>query len=436
MLAVLLVATAIAGPAILLRAFCVGRSCERGAVANTAVPYCSLPDPVRRLVTAGFRDGRSPHVMAVTGATPVRNGAAVSDPAVTWPSVEQRQPDFVPLVFYGEAVAGGGTVPPGTELDDVAPTVARLIGLDRPHPEVRSGEAIEGLAEGGEGPRLVLEVVWKGVGTEDLKARRQAWPNLLSLLRDGAGTLDAQVGSLPLDPAAVLTTIGSGGLPQDHGITGTLVRNDEGRVVSAWGKGAPFSVIAALGDDLDELLRQEPRIGLVGTDPSDRGIIGGNWYVEGDKDDLALAPRPKRAVAEAVSLLRSGYGGDATPDLLAVVLGGPVAGMDGALGELVKVAEDVSDGSAAVVVTSSGSGGSRAGSLSAEEVEQEVERRAGPVIEATALGGLFVDQEALAATGISEDRIVTALRDLRDPLGRPLMGDVFPSIAVTFARYC
>jgi hypothetical protein len=255
-------------------------------------------------------------------------------------------------------------------------------------------------------------------------------------MKEGVGTLEAEVGSLPLDPAAVLTTIGTGGLPQQHGITGSLVRNDEGRVVRAWGRGAPFSVIAALGDDLDELLRQEPRIGLVAADPSDRGIIGGNWYIEGDTDDVAMASRPDRAGAEAVRILRSGYGTDAIPDLLAVTLQGPVSVLDRVLGELVEAANRASGGSAAVVVTSTGTGGSAAGSVPVEELEREVERRTGPVIEASALGGLFVDQEALASSRISEDRVVSALRDLRAPDGTRLMADVFPSIAVSFARYC
>jgi hypothetical protein len=38
--------------------------------------------------------------------------------------------------------------------------------------------------------------------------------------------------------------------------------------------------------------------------------------------------------------------------------------------------------------------------------------------------------------GTSEDRVVTALRELRDPGGGLVMADVFPAIAVTFARYC
>ena len=62
----------------------------------------------------------------------------------------------------------------------------------------------------------------------------------------------ATAGSLPLDPTAVETTIGTGGLPSQHGITGTWVRNAQGRLVRAFGPGAPTPVIAALGDDLDQ----------------------------------------------------------------------------------------------------------------------------------------------------------------------------------------
>ena len=427
-----LAALAVAAPAVVLRVLCVGRACpERGAGAEP-VPFCSLPSATRDLLAAGFRDGRGPHVMVVAGDTPVVGGDAAGLPPVAWPSAEPNDGERVPLAFAGTGVDRRATVPEGTRLDAVAPTVAELIGLDRPHPGVRSGEPIPGVAAG-PGPRLVLLVVLKGVGSADLNARE--WPNLRALLSRGAGTLRAEVGSLPLDPAAVEATIGTGGLPSDHGITGALVRDDRGEVVTAWGPRTPFSVIATLGDDLDELNDQAPRIGLVGTEVWDRGLIGGTWYVGNDRDDVVLERRPARQVETAAELLASGFGRDEVPDLLAVAMEGPPARLDRALGELTRLAGGAHGGPAAIVVTATGAATSEPG-VDAAEVVANLRAELGPVVEAAAVGGLFLDGQAMEAAGVTDDRIVRTMRRLAGPGGGSLFHDVFPQIAVTFARYC
>jgi hypothetical protein len=69
-------------------------------------------------------------------------------------------------------------------------------------------------------------------------------------------------------------------------------------------------------------------------------------------------------------------------------------------------------------------------------VEGQVEQVAGPVIEASALGGLFLDQSALAETGTTEDRVLRAVRAVQGDAGEAVFADAFPAIAVTFARYC
>ncbi|MGH2696466.1 MAG: hypothetical protein ACRDIW_05715 [Actinomycetota bacterium] len=429
-----LVALALAAPAVALRVLCVGRACPERTGPPEPVPFCSLPAETRDLLAAGFRDGRGPHVLAVTGETPVVGGDGSGVPPVAWPGVGPDDAGRVPLAFAGAGVAPGAEVPEGATLDVVAPTVAELIGLDRPHPGVRSGRAIPGVA-GGPAPRLVVLVVWKGVGSQSLEARPDAWPNLRGMVRGGAGTLQARVGSLPLDPAAVEATVGTGALPSDHGITGALLRNDVGEMVTALGPGSPFSVIAALGDDLDELRDQAPRIGLVGTTEWDRGLIGGTWYLENDRDDVILERRPDRQVAAAAELVASGYGRDDVPDLLAVAMEGPLAKLDQTLGRLIRLADRAVGGRAATVVTATGATGP-AGGVGAGELLTELRTDLGPVVEAAGVGGFFLDTEAMAAEGIAGDRVVRAIRQLAGPGGGSLFDDVFPQIAVTFARYC
>lgn len=440
--ALLVAALAVAVPAIVLVAVCAGRACERAAPSTVRVPFCSLSPQVRDLVHAGFRDGRSPHVMAVTGARPVIGGSEI--PGVPWPSANDPRGDTVPLVFATWSSQGTEArflpdVPDGTRLDAVAPTIADIIDLDRPHPGVRSGQALPRSGQPdapGERPRLVLLVVWKGIGSRQIDLARL--PRLHSLFMAGTGTGLARVGSLPVDPAPVLATIGTGGLPSDHGITGSLVRNDRGEVVRAFGPGSPFSVIAALGDDLDELRGQEPRIGLVGTEVTDRGLIGHNWYLDHDKDDVVVTGKPARQVVAARDVLTSGYGDDAVPDLLAVAMRGPLLELDEALGSLLDAAGGATDGSVLAVVTATGSNGSStARGVAAASVDRDIRRALGAdVIEAIAVGGFFLDQEALERTGITDDRVMEALRDVERSGDAPLFADVFPQVAVTFAKYC
>ena len=426
-------AAAVALPAAVLAGLCLGKACERNEQAQGRVPFCSLPQDLRSLIVNGFRDGRSPHILAVAGRLPL-----TSPLEGTWPSID-TVPDSVPLVFAGTGVSDGAEVPAGTTLDAVAPTLEGIMGLRRPHPGVRSGEAIEGVASG-ETPRLVVLVALKGVSSRGLERRPQTWPVLRELIEDGAGTLDAQLGSLPEDPSATITTIGTGALPRDHGITGAVVRNEKGRAVEAWSERSPFSVVAALGDDLDEIEGQLPKIGLVATRPSERGLIGGNWYIEHDRDDFVVSStgNPGMQTAEAERLLASGYGSDPTTDLLAVVMGtGNPGEVDAALGRLLIAAERASGGSFAIAVTSSGpdwpdpSEGFRV-----SNIEAAVERALGDVIEVSTPGGFHLDQEEMTRTGLSDDRVVNALRGLDGPEGEPLFADVFPAIAVTFARYC
>lgn len=432
MLFALIVAGLVAAPAAILAGLCFGNACTRSDTGHARVPFCSLPVDLRSSIASGFRDSRSPHVLAVTGRTP-----AVESSGMRWPSIDDARLPDVPLVFAGTGVATGTEVPSGAVLDSLAPTLAEIIGLRRPHPGVRTGDAISGLASGAP-PRLAVLVVWKNVSSRELDRRPQIWPVLRGLMEDGAATMEASAGSLPTDPAAILATIGTGALPLDHGITGSRVRNDHGEVVAPWSEDAPFSVVAALGDDLDEIQDQAPRVGLVGTNVTDQGLIGGNWYLDHDRDDAIIEPDLASQATKAAGLLASGYGADATTDLLGVVMEGPVPKLDASLGTILESAKAASNGSVVLAVTTTGSAPFRASdAFPVTDVEQQVTAKIGTdVIEATTPGGVFIDQEAMTRTGLSDDRVVTALREVTDAAGKPVFEDVFPAIAVTFAKYC
>jgi hypothetical protein len=416
----------IALPAAVMRAFCVGESCDASEAAAARVPFCSLPDDLRSLVGAGYREGRSPNVLAVAASSGVAVGRG--DDRVAWPEVDSRAA-AVPVVFHGQGVDPSGEIPAGMGLDRIAPTIADIIQLRRAHPEVRSGLPVSGIASG-RPPRLVLEVVLKGAGTATL----QDWPTLEALMEAGASTTEARVSSLPLDPAAALATIGTGGLPRQHGITGAHVRSETGRLVEAWGPRSPPSIIATLPDDLDQRLHGRARIGLIADAPSDQGLIGGNWYVSNDRDDVVFTGD---VVSTARRLLRRHYGRDDVTDFLAIALGAGADSRDAELGALVSAAEAASGGSLLTVVTATGESTPSQQMIGARTMSLQLEAELGAdVIEDIAVGGLFIDQDVLARNEISEDEVVGALRNLETADGRPILADAFTGIAVSFARYC
>lgn len=375
-----------------------------------------------------------------------RNG-----PVPPWPSSDLGGAR-VPIAFAGEGVARMN-IPRGTTVTDIAPTLADIIDFERPFPEVRSGEPIAGVAAG-QSPRLLLQVILKGLGSNDLEAQPDAWPFLRGLMDEGAATMDGDTGSLPLDPAAVVSTVGTGGSPSQHGITGEFVRSDEGRLVGSFSDGADSPVIATLADDLDEELGQRPLIGLVGATATDRGATGGEWYGSAsDVDEVVIAPGDQ--VGPAVALLegnsgereRAGrvggdevFGADGVPDLVSVVMEGDIPRLDRGLKRIVTAAEEAAGGSVALAVTATGSTtvdrGTAADIVPGAGIARDLDAAVGErVVEAAVPGGVFLDQSALTELELSEDVVIDELERLRGPEG-DLFEDVFPAIAVTFARYC
>jgi hypothetical protein len=433
---ILLVALAAIGiPAGVLRAVCAGRSCDEAPGGAARVPFCPLPAALKEELASGYREGRSPDVLGVAGATAVFTDVAGA--RVPWPALDTFSGSRVPIVFSGTGVSAGSSVPDELTLDGIAPTVAEIIGFERPFPDVRSGVAVQGVANG-ERPALVLLVAWRSIGSAELEDHPGEWPFLARLLETGAGTLDGDAGSLPLDPAATIATIGTGGVPSQHGVTGSFVRNDEGEVVPAFGEGAPVPVIATLADDLDKATAQRSVVALVASDGLDRGLIGGEWYQEHDADDVVVA-RGNDAVGAARSMLADGLGADAVPDVLGVVLSGGPPRLDHRTREIVLAARGATGGSVLVVVAGTGTWERSRLAVSDTVLVDAVEAAVpgdAPAVAATVAGGIFLDRDALTAAEVTGQVAVDALLGVTAPGGRAMMADAFQGFAVSFARYC
>jgi hypothetical protein len=447
-LAVLLLAFGVIGlPAAVMRIGCVGDSCRSTAVAAAPVPFCSLPADLRELISAGTSETRSPDVMAVAASTPV-----VSDVSrgveVPWPSVDeaQRSAMAAPLWFVGRGI-DGGRLPRDLTFDRVAPTLSELLGVRRPHPDVRSGTSIPGVTQPGATTPLVVLIVWKGIGTDQEPRFRLSadlvgaspTAQLASSNGDGSTFVEgrrvsylrgvkwavgsATAGSLPLDPTAVEATIGTGGLPSQHGIVGTEIRNKAGDVVAAFGPHSPQPVIATLGDDLDRATGGRARIGLIASSIGDAALTGDDWYhdhVGSIVDRTAHVAAGGRV--DVASFLADGWGSDQVPDLLAIGLAGTASSDERATNAVQsQVLRAVPD--ATIVVAGTGS----------LTTKHAVTAPAPPGTDTIVAGGAFVDRGAAA---VPAQQVVDALHAQTAPDGSPLYSDAFASYAVRFGRYC
>ncbi|MBA3430104.1 MAG: hypothetical protein H0U16_01310 [Actinobacteria bacterium] len=316
----------------------------------------------------------------------------------------------------------------------MAPTLAAVLGLSRPHPEVRSGTALPVVESEAAPPRLVVEIVWKGA--PEAVAETLAEFNRAG---EGTGTTELGPGSEPTDPAAFLTTIGTGGVPSQHGITGTLVRDPSGTVARPWSKTIPLSVIAGLGDDLDESNDGRSRVGAILGSRSERGIVGGTWYLGHDRDDVLLVSGLRAQMESFRGLLDQGYGDDDIPDLLAMVLEGEGAALSRSLARIERAAEDATQGEVTFVLIGTPAAEMSGGDSLASMVQRTIDDLAPSgrrLVQAVVPGGVFLDQEELAAEQLEDDIVIDELRALEDPSGEPLFRDVFPQIAISLASYC
>jgi hypothetical protein len=439
----LLALSVVAAPAVVLRLFCAGSSCDAGnADASPSIPFCSLPSELRRAIVSGFHDGHSPDVMGSTFGVGSVWTSVDGNVRVAWPGSSRTDgtielPDMrVPIAFFGLGVARR-RLPRAIGLDAIAPTLEAVAGLRRPHPEVRTGDAIDAvIEEGSEAPPLLVLIAWKGIGSRELEAEPDAWPFLRGVMRRGTGTLEAVAGSLPLDPAATLTTIGTGALPSTHGITGTVLRDDDGIVRAAWSTRGSGSVVATLADDLDRESDERAEVAAVVTSPADRGIIGDGWYLDARDRDSVIVARPGRAASRVRALLgSSGLGSDAETDLLGVVLEDEVAHADRETARIARTIREI-EPHATLVVAGTGSTHEARGE-DAEAIAAAVEATLdAPAVEGTTADGFFLDQGVAVERSITAQEVADILRDERSAAGAPLFDDVYPSFAVAFARYC
>jgi len=123
----------------------------------------------------------------------------------------------IPLLLHGKAFVRPGEYPGPAGQQDVAPTLAAILGL--PPPSTMSGHVLsQALVHGSGQPRVVFLALLDGMGKDTWERLLPTLSTLSRLRREGAWFPDARVDYLPSVTAAGHATVAAGTDPRFHGI--------------------------------------------------------------------------------------------------------------------------------------------------------------------------------------------------------------------------
>ncbi len=196
----------------------------------------------------------------------------------------------VPLVLYGpeRIVAQGHALKKGASITDVYPTAGALTGVELP---ARSGKVLEDalLPDVPGAPKVILTVVWDGVGRNMLERWPDAWPNLARMEREGTSYLGATVGSSPSITPATHSNLGTGAFPKDHDVTAITMRVGD-QIRNAFASRSPADLkLSTFGDEIDQAYGNRSLVGMLAWKSWHLGMLGhGTMTPGGDADLLGI----------------------------------------------------------------------------------------------------------------------------------------------------
>lgn len=155
----------------------------------------------------------------------------------------------VPLILYGPGHVRAGAFAAPARHQDIAPTIAALLGL--PVPRTMTGHPLAAaLRLGAPPPRIVLLVVLDAFRADYIERHAAALPTLVRLRRHGASFPRARVDYQPSATGVAHATISTGSDPAVHGIVvNTLFDLATGAPSDAFADRSPRNLMApALAD--------------------------------------------------------------------------------------------------------------------------------------------------------------------------------------------
>jgi hypothetical protein len=203
----------------------------------------------------------------------------------------------IPLFLLGQGyIKRERTVLRGVRAAAIAPTIASLLDFESRSwlpEEAPLAQAVR-VDQPEQPPKLILTLVWEGIGRNVLAKWPDSWPDLARLRNNGTWYEKASAGTSPSAAAPVQATMGTAVYPRTHGIVGEAYRIG-GRIVPAYSGGPSDLLVPTLADIYDRAEHGRPLVGLIGSDTAGFGLLGhGGSFPGGDGDILALHPRSGR----------------------------------------------------------------------------------------------------------------------------------------------
>jgi Type I phosphodiesterase / nucleotide pyrophosphatase len=264
---------------------------------------CSLAPELLLRIWRGYHHRRSEDLTMVPRWPNYPGGLELPSHSGPWDYLQQ-----VPLVFYGPSRIKRSPRPieKHVSITDVYPTVGELLDVQL---EPRAGRVLtEALKEEVPGvPRLIVTVVWDGVGLNVLKRWPDSWPNLARLQRRGTFFTDATVGSSPSITPATHSSLGTGTFPRRHGITAIQYRNSAGRIQEAFAGSDPSDLnLTTFADQIDRDLENAPKVGLIAWGLWPLGMLGHGSEIPGGDADQFINLNNRSGAMTAAGFYSSG----------------------------------------------------------------------------------------------------------------------------------
>ncbi len=193
----------------------------------------------------------------------------------------------VPIIFYGAGVRKGAVVDEPIDIANLAPTYARLLGIDLD----AEAEPLEGAVDyTAKPPKVIFNVVIDGGGWNALQEHPGSTPTIDALRRQGTTYVNATIGSAPSVTGALHATFGTGSYPRTHGMPGHVVRNEQGELVDVYLDNADprYLALPTVSELWDERNGNKPVVATVAFEGWHLGMIGHGAQRQGGDKDVAV----------------------------------------------------------------------------------------------------------------------------------------------------
>lgn len=207
----------------------------------------------------------------------------------------------VPIVARGMGLPAGVEVDRAVDIAAIAPSFARILGMDDfRSPTCSLEEVVACDLRGGldDPPELFFTVVIDGGGWNVLDMYPDAWPNIRKLMAQGITYTDATIGSAPSTTGALHATFGTGFYPYEHGIPGNVLRNEDNEIVDVFlhaKTNLRYVEKPAVSELWDERNDNDAIVGTISYENWHLGMIGqGALRETGDKDIAAVWARERQ----------------------------------------------------------------------------------------------------------------------------------------------